>query len=449
MGARRRLLRVLILALIAALAFTIRLFSVRDGSAIREFDPHFNYRATLLLVERGPREFWDWWDAAAWYPLGRAVGATVYPALMLTAGLGWLLGQLLLLPLSVLTCCAFLAPACASITCLATYALTRQIVRRDGEGAGLCAAAFVAVVPAYLSRSCAGDFDNEGVAIPAMVGTFALYCRALNEPGGSVLWATLSALAYGYMVASWGGYVFVTNLIAAHCTLLLLCGRYSRRLYIAYSVWYALGGLAAMQTPFVAHRVVGASEHLLSHCAFILLQACAAMPLVPAALGKEGSQRSEAPKQFATCVLVLLAAVCWAVPDGWVGEGRLARLIDPVTSVAASTVNSVVRRTPVAAICRLAENLSRGRWDRQSTRPRVGRRGSRTSMRCRSASCLACCCCCEKMAGGRVTAGQQSCHRTRRSSVCCSAACRCTSQASWCACSWCWRPPRAFSAESQ
>ena len=32
-------------------------------------------------------------------------------------------------------------------------------------GAQLLSAAFVAIVPSYISRSCGGSYDNEGVAV--------------------------------------------------------------------------------------------------------------------------------------------------------------------------------------------------------------------------------------------------------------------------------------------
>ena len=53
-------------------------FSVlRYESVIHEFDPYFNYRTTIKLVSEGLREFWNWFDADSWYPLGRVVGGTV------------------------------------------------------------------------------------------------------------------------------------------------------------------------------------------------------------------------------------------------------------------------------------------------------------------------------------------------------------------------------------
>ena len=75
--------RITILILICSVSTLVRIFSViRYESIIHEFDPWFNYRATKFLVNRDFKEFWNFFDSESWYPLGRNVGATVYPGLM-------------------------------------------------------------------------------------------------------------------------------------------------------------------------------------------------------------------------------------------------------------------------------------------------------------------------------------------------------------------------------
>jgi dolichyl-diphosphooligosaccharide--protein glycosyltransferase len=44
-------------------------------------------------------------------------------------------------------------------------------------GAGLAAAALVGMVPSYISRSVAGSYDNEGVAIFALVFVFYTFIK--------------------------------------------------------------------------------------------------------------------------------------------------------------------------------------------------------------------------------------------------------------------------------
>lgn len=67
--------------------FFSRLFAIiRYESIIHEFDPWFNYRATVKMVNLDFYDFLNWFDETAWFPLGRVVGGTVYPGLMITAG---------------------------------------------------------------------------------------------------------------------------------------------------------------------------------------------------------------------------------------------------------------------------------------------------------------------------------------------------------------------------
>ena len=45
-------------------------------------------------------------------------------------------------------------------------------------GAGLIAAAMIAIVPGYISRSVAGSYDNEGIAIFCMLFTYYLWVKS-------------------------------------------------------------------------------------------------------------------------------------------------------------------------------------------------------------------------------------------------------------------------------
>lgn len=145
------------------------------------------------------------------------------------------------------------------------------------SSAGLLAAAFIGIAPGYISRSVAGSYDNEAIAIFLLMFTFFLWIRALKI--GSALFGTLAAVFYFYMVAAWGelssanrdknrsnpkigGYVFITNMIPLHALVLILMGRFSSRLYVSYSSWYAIGTLASMQVPFVGFQPVKTSEHM-------------------------------------------------------------------------------------------------------------------------------------------------------------------------------------------
>lgn len=163
--------------------------------------------------------------------------------------------------------CVLLAPWMASNTAIITYLFTKEV---HGTRAGVLAAALIAIVPGYISRSVAGSYDNEGVAIFALICTYYLWIKSVKT--GSMMWASICALSYFYMVSAWGGYVFIINLIPLHTLALLVTGRFSQRLYVAFCTFYAMGTLLSMQIPFVGFQPVQSAEHIAAMGTFGLLQ---------------------------------------------------------------------------------------------------------------------------------------------------------------------------------
>jgi len=79
------------------------------------------------------------------------------------------------------------------------------------ESAGLLAAAFIGIVPGYISRSVAGSYDNEAIAIFLLMFTFYCWIKALKQ--GSALFGTMAAVFYFYMVAAWGTFPNLPSLL--------------------------------------------------------------------------------------------------------------------------------------------------------------------------------------------------------------------------------------------
>ncbi|MEQ2167989.1 Dolichyl-diphosphooligosaccharide--protein glycosyltransferase subunit stt3b, partial [Goodea atripinnis] len=119
----------------------------------------------------------------------------VYPGLMVTAGLIHYVLNLLHITVHIRDVCVFLAPVFSGLTSISTFLLTRELWN---QGAALLAACFIAIVPGYISRSVAGSFDNEGIAIFALQFTYYLWVKSVKT--GSVFWAVGCCLSYFYMV---------------------------------------------------------------------------------------------------------------------------------------------------------------------------------------------------------------------------------------------------------
>lgn len=94
---------------------------------------------------------------------------------------------------------------------------------------------------------------------------------------GSLFYATALCGAYLYMVASWGGYSFVINLLPIHCLASIVTGRLTSRLYVAYAPLVVLGTLAAACIPVVGFNALLTAEHFGSFLAFAVLHMAMAM----------------------------------------------------------------------------------------------------------------------------------------------------------------------------
>lgn len=80
----------------------------------------------------------------------------------------------------------FTAPLFSAFCSLAAYGLVSECW---DTGAGLAAAALIGMVPSYISRSVAGSYDNEGVAIFALVFTFYTFIKVSSVEIRSTGWS--------------------------------------------------------------------------------------------------------------------------------------------------------------------------------------------------------------------------------------------------------------------
>ncbi|CAF0758329.1 unnamed protein product [Adineta ricciae] len=319
-------LKLFILTCAGILAFATRLFSVlRYESVIHEFDPYFNYRTTKFLADEGFYSFHNWFDDRAWYPLGRIIGGTIYPGLMVTSAAFYHVLRWFHITIDIRNVCVFLAPLFSSFTVIVTYLLTKEL---KNASAGLVAACLISIVPGYISRSVAGSYDNEGIAIFCMLLTYYFWIKAVKS--GSIMWSASCALAYFYMVSSWGGYVFLINLIPLHVLALMFTGHFSHRVYVAYSTVYILGTILSMQIPFVGFQPVQSSEHMLAFGTFGLCQLFSFIEYVKSKLTKT---QFDTLFSFALVTVGFAAAgagvVLWASGKIAPWTGRFYALLDP------------------------------------------------------------------------------------------------------------------------
>eukprot|EP00238_Polyblepharides_amylifera_P004415 CAMPEP_0196575794 /NCGR_PEP_ID=MMETSP1081-20130531/5195_1 /TAXON_ID=36882 /ORGANISM="Pyramimonas amylifera, Strain CCMP720" /LENGTH=755 /DNA_ID=CAMNT_0041894201 /DNA_START=187 /DNA_END=2454 /DNA_ORIENTATION=- len=336
------MIRSLLMASVCYMAWSIRLNAVRIyGRVIHEFDPWFNFRATEYLAENGWEKFSTWFDDMVWYPLGRPVGSTTYPGLQLTAayiywaseyfGIGWTLNDI----------CVFIPAGFGALACIACAGLATEV--SGSYNAGVISAALFAILPGHLMRSVAGGYDNESIAVTAIVLTFYFWVRALRDETSYIIFAPLSALAYIYMVIAWGGYTFVLNMVGVHVFVLVLAGRHSSRLHRAYSVWFLLGTWGAMQFQIVGWKPLQEMEQIGPLGVFLVLQLVEVLEY----FRRKHKMDEEAFRSFrlkVLAVVVVLSAIgLGMVPHGYFGpvSNRVKSLFIKHTHTGNPLVDSV------------------------------------------------------------------------------------------------------------
>jgi len=162
---------------------------------------------------------------------------------------------------------------------MSTHVSTRSSLQTVSLFSLVATSFFMSIVPAHIMRSVGGGYDNECVAMAAMTLVFYLWTRSLRgtpnlypkqdmgfqlstQTKTAALFGALCGLSYFYMVAAWGGYVFVINLVGAHAATLILLGRHSSKLHAAYSAFYIVGTALATRVPVVGMTPLRSLEQL-------------------------------------------------------------------------------------------------------------------------------------------------------------------------------------------
>lgn len=363
-------------------AYKIRLQAIEEfGPVIHEFDPYFNWRATQYLYENGSKKFFTWFDHKVWYPLGRPVGTTIYPGMQFTAvylkryifGDSMSLNDVCCYIPAWFGCIATILVGCIAYEAslpqnsggtifgvvydglLGRYADDKSMMggsrsrifglSSPAVECAVFAMGFMAVVPAHLMRSVGGGYDNESVAVTAMTLTFFLWMRSLRTGDKySHFVGVLAGVAYFNMVAAWGGYVFVLNLIGAHAAFLVLLGRFSTKVYLAYTSFYVVGTSLAIQVPVVGWAPLKSLEQLAPCAVFLGYQA---LQYCEIQRKQKKMTRKEAWKFRVQVFVMALAAVSLLIvlvtPKAYFGpiSSRVRGLFVPHTKTGNPLVDSV------------------------------------------------------------------------------------------------------------
>jgi dolichyl-diphosphooligosaccharide--protein glycosyltransferase len=262
------------LSLAILLAVLVRILPLSWGFTLSEFDPFFHYDVTRYVAEHGYQAWFttpssEW--VKYWYPYGRNIPTTSFPGLPFTSATLYYFVSALGFSVSVLDVCIVFPVVMGALTCIVGYFFGKDI---GGKGAGLFFSLFLALNPAYISRTALGFFDDETVGIFGMLLLFLFYLRSLQPEKRRFVrvgYAIAAGLSLGYVCASWGAARYFFGLLPLFTFILLFSKKYSQNLLLSYSTVMGVGLLIAASVPKLGFNYLVEFEVIAAFGVFLLL----------------------------------------------------------------------------------------------------------------------------------------------------------------------------------
>ena len=206
------------------LALFMRSFSAKYGFYLNEFDPYYDYKSALYIVNSfnaswaaghlgfpGLLKYFSWTDYTVWFPEGRAVAPTSQDGLQFAGALSYLLFRNVFgLQMSLYNYLVLFPVFIGSLTAVVFYFLVKRIA---GDAGGLFAALMIAVSPPLITRGNLGWFKSEplGIFLFAIGAYFFLTLLDSEMSSKQRIWrAIIAGFFLGYANTAWGGSEYFT-----------------------------------------------------------------------------------------------------------------------------------------------------------------------------------------------------------------------------------------------
>jgi len=203
-------------------------------------------------VDHGFLAWFQWHDTMSWYPYGADMPTwNLYGEAFVIAA-----KVILLRDLGVAASpfdAAMIFPVIAgTLTVLVAYYLGKDFW---GKGAGLLTALFLALNPSSIGRTQLGFLRHEPLGILLMLLIFLFFRRSTvpkTSTRSTVVYSALTGFCLYYLAAEWAGSLYPLDLIPLYVIVVVLVGRYSKKLFLSYSISM---GIFLVFTPFLVPKL--------------------------------------------------------------------------------------------------------------------------------------------------------------------------------------------------
>jgi len=249
---RGTVLEYIALSLIVVIALGVRIMPIRWGYYLNEFDPYLQWRMIQFTVDHGFLAWFQWHDNLSWYPYGADMPTwNLYGEAFVVAAIVMLL-RALGVNASPFDAAMIFPVVAGTVTVLVAYFLGKDFW---GKGAGLLTALFLALNPSSIGRTQLGFLRHEPLGILLMLLIFLFFRRstvAKSSTRSSLIYSSLAGFCLYYLAAEWAGSLYPLDLIPLYVIILVLIGRYSKKLFLSYSITM---GIFLVLTPFLVPKL--------------------------------------------------------------------------------------------------------------------------------------------------------------------------------------------------
>ena len=220
---RHALVVTIALIVIFSAALLLRIYPVKYGYFLNEYDPFFDYYASKFLVDtfdangiRGFADYFTWHDYKTWYPEGRPVARTSQVGLHFAGAIFYLIARNIFgLSASLYDFVVMFPPMVGALSIFPIYLIAKRLTSASGS---LLAALIVAFSGSIIQRGNLGWFKSEPFALfLALWGVYLFLTmfdsgRKFNSLVGR---SVASGLLLGLANTAWGGSLFFAIVISA------------------------------------------------------------------------------------------------------------------------------------------------------------------------------------------------------------------------------------------
>ncbi len=234
------------ISLIALLAFgvAVRLLPLKWGIYLDEFDPYIQYKGAQYIVENGFSAWYTWFDPTRWAPWGTDQSTAGLPGVPFVGAAVYLLLNFLGINAPLFEVVVFFPVFAGGVIILLGYFLGKELVNR---GVGLLTSLILAIDSTAIQRTSLGFFDTESVGMIGMLVSLLFFVKSIR--GKTVPYAVVSGLGLALMAISWRAFLYTINFLALYVLIMVILGRWNRRITTSFTIVSSITFLAVVATP--------------------------------------------------------------------------------------------------------------------------------------------------------------------------------------------------------